>query len=382
MVAALAGIFLSFSNIIKVQTLKSKFGDFTLDILDLSYMKKISPVFFFDIRLWVDSLPIAFISVLESLISAKISDEMTHTHFNKTKEVNSLALSNIISGLFGGIPVTAALARTTLNIRSGATRKFSSLLNGVFLFLISFIFLFVFRYLPLCVAAAQVAMVAVRMVNIEEIQTLYSKDRKNFYILITIAIICIVQDPTIGIVFGILIYLISFCDSLTYPWSEIIKTHGIKVADRLNSKTESGPKIIKNNHYAIDNLNLFLSDLPSDEGEYVLYRIIGIVNFMNVKEHTEKINTLAAEDTATVVISFRYLHYIDLDAMHAIKHLIEHVSKDLRRRSFEKALKHKIIITGLTKYNLEGISDKDWIEELKNNDMLILKDHTHEKYFE
>jgi MFS superfamily sulfate permease-like transporter len=105
----------------------------------------------------------------------------------------------------------------------------------------------------------------------------------------------------------------------------------------------------------VENLKLFLSDLPTHEGDYVLYRIIGIINFMNVKEHTEKIKTLCEHNPTTVVISFRYLHYIDLEAMHAIKHHINEICKEMKRRSYDGQLKHKIVITGLSRYNIDGI---------------------------
>ena len=60
---------------------------------------------------------VAFIAILETLISARIADGMTKTEHNQRREVISIGIANAISGIMGGIPATAALARTALNIK-------------------------------------------------------------------------------------------------------------------------------------------------------------------------------------------------------------------------------------------------------------------------
>ena len=58
------------------------------------------------------SLSIAFVSVLESLISGKLADPLTHTNMDGRREVRRLSVGNFVAGLGGGVPATAALART------------------------------------------------------------------------------------------------------------------------------------------------------------------------------------------------------------------------------------------------------------------------------
>src|SRR5262249_10924182 len=97
------------------------------------------------------SLSVAFITILETLISAKIAEHMTSkvtrsiggtffcrsscvVHltlppqgFNQPQEVLAVGLANIAAGVFGGLPATAALARTSLNVKSGATGRTSGI---------------------------------------------------------------------------------------------------------------------------------------------------------------------------------------------------------------------------------------------------------------
>lgn len=392
-VAAVCGIAIGATGQFKVETLYSKFGEIQMNLADFSYVQ-LSPTFLLLPTVWNDALPIAFIAILETLISAKIADSLTHTRFDKYNELKGLGFANLISGVLGGLPITAALARTTLNIKSGATNRISCIINGIILFLVSFAFISLFKYLPICVAAAQVTIVAIRMVNFEEIKILYEKDRPNFMILMTTATVCLLTDPVIGIVSGMLIYLMNFSENLINPWTEIITTSEIKAediieSDQRNSKylSSRASKIfssrasvyltqeVKNNgqvmtnNYLVDNLNLFISDLPKGEGDYLLYRIIGIINFMNVSRHSDKIKQFAKDENMIVVISFRYLHFIDIEAMHAIEHLLHSIIKE--RKEMGNA-HNKLFVTGLHKKNIKLFLGEEWINEMQQNGVLIM----------
>ena len=62
---------------------------------------------------------VAFIAILDILISTRQADEMTKTHHDWQKEVLGLSMANTASGLCGGIPATEALARMSLNVKTG-----------------------------------------------------------------------------------------------------------------------------------------------------------------------------------------------------------------------------------------------------------------------
>jgi len=59
---------------------------------------------------------VAFVAVLETLISARIADNKTNTRFDQSKEVMGMAISNIACGLMGGTPCTGVLIRTNVNV--------------------------------------------------------------------------------------------------------------------------------------------------------------------------------------------------------------------------------------------------------------------------
>ena len=115
-----------------VQTLGMKFTDLTPKFF-LPFTAHVN----FDRAFFSTVMTIALVAILETMLSAKIADGMTKTKHDKRKEMLGLGLANIASGFAGGIPATAALARTSLNIKSGATHKSSAVMSAVFVAVIS-----------------------------------------------------------------------------------------------------------------------------------------------------------------------------------------------------------------------------------------------------
>jgi SulP family sulfate permease len=332
-------------------------------MFDFSYLNVSDPTILMDPRLWVDSLPIAFVAVLESLMSAKIADSMTGTRFHKQNEIRGLAISNIICGVFGGIPVTAALARTALNIKSGATHKYSSGICSLVMLVLAGFFIRFFSYIPMAVVASQVCIVAVRMVDVHELKHIYDHDKKNFSVLITVAIICTLRDPVMGVVLGMLIYLIAFCENLTTPYVEFITTHE---SNEYNKKTGEAVAMFSN-------IATHMSDVPHHEGDYIIYRIVGILTFMNMAEHMDRLKAIVKKYDKTIVISLRYMIYIDMDALNALKFLIEKETKDNRNLNTEI---NKIVITGMSKSKMDKVNNKEWIEKFKYKNTIFLNEHS------
>ena len=346
-----------------IDTIQSKFGIIRFQFYDFSYLNETNPSILFDLRFWIDSLPIAFVILLESLISAKIADGMTGTRFHKQNEMRGLAISNILCGVLGGIPVASGLARTALNIKSGATHKYSAGINSALILVLSGIFIGFVSFIPMAVVASMVCIAAVRMVNVQELINIYQNDKKNFYLLITVAIICVIRDPVIGVIFGMLIYMIGFCENLTVPYCEFITTsrgHSLKQGSR-DAVTSSS------------NLEYHLSDIPTQDGDYFVYRIVGILTFMNLTEHVERIRAIAKKEDKTIIISLRYMNFIDNDGITALKVLIEKVSKDIPQGPNSM---NKIIIAGITKSKLEKINNQEWIEELKSKNAIFFDEHS------
>ena len=79
---------------------------------------------------------IALVGLMESLMTAKLVDDITDTHSDKTRESWGQGVANIVTGFFGGMGGCAMIGQTMINVRSGARTRLSTFLAGVFLLIL------------------------------------------------------------------------------------------------------------------------------------------------------------------------------------------------------------------------------------------------------
>ncbi|HCM53273.1 TPA: hypothetical protein DIS57_04940 [Candidatus Wolfebacteria bacterium] len=280
-----------------VQTIASKFGSIPNHIASM-------PHFSLDMigrQAVIAALTIAVVAILETLISAKIADGMTKTKSDQRKEMFGLGLANVASGLFGGIPATAALARTSLNIKSGATHKMSAAIAAIGVVIIALVLLSGFQYLPLAFVAAILVSVALFMVEREQFVHLYHFDKRVFGLSFVVAAITIIEDPIMGILFGSVIALLMFVNTLSWAQGEITVNKGGKIVGR----------------YRSDELETL-----EEHGDVLVYRFAGQLTYINAQGHLEALAQIS-DETKQVVLSFRNLFYIDIDGVDAVAEMIE-----------------------------------------------------------
>jgi len=325
---------------------------------------------------YVELMPITFVAVLETLISAKIADKMTNTKFEQIPEMVALGLANILSGLCGGIPATAALARTALNIKSGCTNKMASLINS-FIMLVLCIFLFsMFKYLPLAVVASQVMVVAIRMVDYHALEFYWHADREQFWIMIVVAAISVVIDTTYGLIIGMFLYLFLFAEKMMEAFSEItissqskpdfqiVTSESLKEKKKIMKQVKGPGSAGVGNFDDIVESKLveLIEDVPQEllGVQYVLYRFVGVINFMNMVNHEEKIKLLP--DTHALVLSMRFIYLMDSEAVGALKQMFEKLEKSGK----------KVYFTGITENHLLTLSkyNNEWLDYLLKHDKI------------
>src|SRR5699024_4635945 len=108
------------------------------------------------------SLAMALVGLMESLMTAKLVDEITDTHSNKTRESWGQGAANLLSGLFGGMGGCAMIGQTMINVRaSGARTRISTFMAGAFLLLLVVVLGDVVGMIPMVALAAIMMMVCV-----------------------------------------------------------------------------------------------------------------------------------------------------------------------------------------------------------------------------
>ena len=127
------------------------------------------PFFSLDLlqQLAAPALAVATLAALESLLSARVADGMRPDlkATNPDRELMGQGLANIASGLFGGLPATGAIARTMVNVRSGARTRLSSITHAVVLLLVMLLLSPLVSRVPMAALGAVLLVTAFKMIN-------------------------------------------------------------------------------------------------------------------------------------------------------------------------------------------------------------------------
>ncbi|HDT2540313.1 TPA: SulP family inorganic anion transporter [Klebsiella aerogenes] len=121
--------------------------------------------------IWPCALSIAFVGLMESLLTAKLVDDLTQTPSNKSRESAGLGIANILAGCYGGIAGCAMIGQTIVNVEMGKARsRLSTIVAGMVLLLLVTVLSQVMAKIPMAVLAGVMAIVAVKTFSWQSIR--------------------------------------------------------------------------------------------------------------------------------------------------------------------------------------------------------------------
>lgn len=243
---------------------------------------------------------IAILCALESLLCAVVADSMSGGKHNPDDELIGQGLGNMIVPLFGGIPATAAIARTAANVRAGGTLPLSSVVHALFILLAILVLAPLLAFIPMASIAALLLMVAWNM-----------SEAKHF--------VRIVKVAPVGDVATLLT-----CFSLTVLLDmEIAVAVGMSLAGVLfirRSIELTGVKVI-----AVDeHPHPMASELPPS---VIVYDINGAMFFGSAQKALTVLSEIH-EDISVVILDMSAVTMLDMTGMVAMESIVE----DFKRR--------------------------------------------------
>ena len=203
---ALGAVVVSFLSL-PVTTVGSKFGALP-NTLPTPHVPEIT---FARVReLIPTAFTIAFLSGVESLLSAVVADGMTGRRHRSNCELVAQGVANIGSSLFGGIPATGAIARTATNIRAGAHSPIAGIIHAAFL--LGFVLLLapLASFVPLASLGAVLIVVAWNMAEIKNFRHLMKAPPADRAVLITTFVLTLIVDLSTAIEIGVLLAAVFF----------------------------------------------------------------------------------------------------------------------------------------------------------------------------
>ncbi|WP_030157289.1 SulP family inorganic anion transporter [Glycomyces sp. NRRL B-16210] len=152
------------------------------------------------------AVAVAALAALESLLSATVADGMTvGSRHDPDRELFGQGLANIAAPMFGGVPATAAIARTAVNVRSGASSRLAALTHAIVLALIMLAAAPLVAHVPLAALAGVLLATAVRMIEVGSVRVLARASRSDAVILVLTAAVTIAVDLVWAVICGLVV---------------------------------------------------------------------------------------------------------------------------------------------------------------------------------
>ncbi|WP_214847960.1 SulP family inorganic anion transporter [Exiguobacterium sp. s193] len=228
------------------------------------------------------ALSLAFVGLIESLLTARIVDEMTDTTSNKATESRGQGIANIVAGFFGGMPGCAMIGQSVINVTSGGRGRLSTFTAGAFLMLLMVTMNDLLMTIPMGALVGVMFFVSYATFDWGSFKMLKNSPKSDSAVMLaTVVVTVLTDDLSMGVLVGILLAAILFASKI----SRINMTRRV-------------------------------------ENDQVTYRINGPIFFASTTTFTEQFDVVADAQMNRVVIDFTNAHLFDDSATEAIETVV------------------------------------------------------------
>ena len=234
-------------------------------------------LFFPDVPWTLDTLQViapyavamALVGLLESLLTAKLVDDITDTHSDKTREAWGQGAANVVTGFFGGMGGCAMIGQTMINVKaSGARTRISTFLAGVFLLVLVVGFGDVVALIPMAALVAVMIMVSVGTFDWHSIRpaTLRRMPRSETTVMLaTVVVTVLTHNLAIGVGVGVLVAMTLFARRVAH----LTETHR-ELVENPDGTTSAVYRVTGELFFASSNDLYTQFDYAADPGHVVI----------------------------------------------------------------------------------------------------------------
>ncbi|GAB3764645.1 SulP family inorganic anion transporter [Microlunatus parietis] len=171
------------------------------------------------------ALAMAVVGLLESLMTAKLVDDITDSHSDKTREGWGQGVANLVTGLFGGMGGCAMIGQTMINVKaSGARTRISTFLAGGFLLVLVVVLGDIVAVIPMAALVAVMIMVSVATLDWHSVKpsTLRQMPFSATLIMaVTVVATVITHNLAIGVILGVIVAIVLFARRVAH-FTEVV----------------------------------------------------------------------------------------------------------------------------------------------------------------
>ncbi len=244
--------------------------------------------------LFGDAIAIAILGALESLLCAVVADGLSGKKHNPDDELIGQGIGNMIVPFFGGLPATAAIARTAANVRAGGTLPLASIVHAFFILLAILTLTPLLAYIPMASMAALLLMVAWHMSEYKHFMRIIKvAPTSDKLTLLTCFSLTVLIDMEVAVAVGMSLAAVLFI-------KRTVELSGIRLSD---SDGVEHPRT---------------KDLPA---EVVIYDIDGPMFFGSAQKALSTLTEI--QEIKIVILNMSHVTMLDMTAMVAMESVFE-----------------------------------------------------------
>ncbi len=241
------------------------------------------------------SVTLSVVGLLESLMTAKIVDEMTESKGDMNREVSGQGIANVVAGFFGGMAGCAMIGQSVINIKSGGKTRLSTLVAGLFLLFLIIVLGDVVKIVPMAVLVGVMIMVSISTFEWHSLGDMRKLPITcSIEMIVTMGVVVATHNLALGVVIGIALSAVFFA------W----KIMNIKVNEKI---------------------------IDFDGKEYMIYRVQGQLYFASANHFVDAFDYLADHDE--IIIDFKRAHVWDHSAVVCIEKVKDKFKKNNKKVS-------------------------------------------------
>lgn len=282
-----------------IQTIGDRFGNLTPELpeaakigLNMESVNLLLP----------SAFTIAMLGAIESLLSATVADGRTGDRTNCNTELIGQGLANVVVPIFGGIPVTGAIARTMTNITNGGRTPVAGIVHAVVLLAVFMFAMPLINHVPMSCLAAVLIMVSYNMSRWRTVVGMAHDPKGDIWVLVVTFLLTVIFNLTIAIEIGLLLAVVVFLRRITE--NTTIKVYG----EQLDAAADTD----MTQHEVLD-LRPGVS----------VYEIDGPFFFGAATKFDEIVRHSLQENPKVRIIRMRKVPFIDSTGLHNLQLLIE-----------------------------------------------------------
>ncbi|WP_298251297.1 SulP family inorganic anion transporter [uncultured Arthrobacter sp.] len=189
------------------------------------------------------ALALAAVGLLESLMTAKLVDDITDTRSDKTRESWGQGAANMITGFFGGMGGCALIGQTMINVKvSGARTRISTFLAGIFVLLLVVVLGGIVALIPMAALVAVMIFVAITTFDWHSVRpsTLQRMPRSETTVMLATVVVTVwTENLAIGVGAGVLVAMVAFARRVAH-FVTVERTEAVHDGERVATYTVNG----------------------------------------------------------------------------------------------------------------------------------------------